>query len=361
MDKPKIAFVVQRNGKEVNGGAEYHCFLVAKLMKDIWDVEILTTCALDYMTWDNYYSEGVEIVDGVSIRRFNVDIPRNIENFNQYSSEILPNTKEASLADSEKWMNLQGPVSNSLLNYVKENFDNKEIFKISKEILIYISLNYNINFKKGKNLYTEVTHTLLVSKLYYKYFGIRDKKLNDNFYHSLSSYFNDNSDFWLQYARMEMKLKDFDSAKIHLEQASTLNPSSYKIQHTIGQWHMFYSCTLSNYNLAKEEFEKGEKIMNAQITINDAYPVHSYIDGFMLLHKKFNFELESKKIRYLYSIIMESLKRFNNHALLLIIWKKFYKFLEINKKLHIIKTSLEDKIMLDSIDTSKDAEEQYII
>jgi len=252
-------------------------------------------------------------------------------------------------------------ITKTILKYVKENFDNKEIFKISKEILIYISLNYNINFKKGKNLYTEVTHTLLVSKLYYKYFGIKDKKLNDNFYHSLSSYFSDNSDFWLQYARMEMKLKDFDSAKIHLEQASTLNPSSYKIQHTIGQWYMFYSCTLPNYNMAKEEFEKGEKIMKAQITINDAYPVHSYIDGFMLLHKKFNFELESKKIRYLYSIIMESLERFNNHALLLIIWKKFYKFLEKNKKLHIIKTSLEDKKMLDAIDTSKDAEEQYII
>ena len=252
-------------------------------------------------------------------------------------------------------------VTNSILKYVKENLDNKEIFNISKQILIYISLNYDINFKKGKNLYTEVTHTLLISKLYYKYFGIKDKKLNDNFYHSVSSYFSGNSDFWLQYAKMEMKLNDFDSALVHLEQASTLNPSSFKIQHTIGQWHMFYSCTLDNYNIAKEEFEKGEEIMKAQITINDAYPVHSYIDGFMLLHNKFKFELETRKIRYLYSIIISSLERFNNHALLLIIWKKFYLFLSNNKKLHLIKTSLEDKKHLESIDTSRDAEEQFII
>ncbi|CAM3816833.1 SIR2 family protein [Arcobacter cloacae] len=252
-------------------------------------------------------------------------------------------------------------VTKSILNYVKKHFEQKEIFNITKEILVYISLNYDVNFNKGKNLYTEVTHTLLVSKLYYKYFEIKDKKLSDNFYYSLSSYFNANSDFWLQYARMEMKLKDFDSAKIHLEQASTLNPSSYKIQHTIGQWHMFYAIRISDYNLAKEEFEKGEKIMIAQLPINDAYPVHSYIDGFMQLHKRFNFDLDSKKIKYLYSIIMDSLKRFNNHALLLIIWKKFYKFLERNKKLYMIKTSLEDKKILDSIDITKDAEEQYLI
>ncbi len=252
-------------------------------------------------------------------------------------------------------------VTRSILNYVKKHIDKKEIFEITKEILIYISSNFDINFKKGKNLYTEVTHVLLVSKLYYKYFEIRDKKLNDDFYNSLSSYFTYNSDFWLQYARMEMKLKAFDSAKIHLDQALTLNPSSYKIQHTIGQLHMFYSLTKSNYNEAKEEFEKGEKIMIAQLQINDAYPVHSYIDGFMQLHRVFKFELEVNKIKYIYSIIMSSLDRFNNHALLLIVWKKFYKFLEKNKKLHIIRISLEDKKLLDSIDITKDAEEQYLI
>ncbi|WP_066155511.1 P-loop NTPase [Aliarcobacter cryaerophilus] len=252
-------------------------------------------------------------------------------------------------------------VTRSILNYVKKNFDKKMIFEISKEILIYISSNYDINFKKGKNLYTEVTHTLLISKLYYKYFEIKDKKLNDNFYHSLSSYFTNNSDFWLQYARMEIKLKDFDSARIHLEQALTLTPSSYKIQHTIGQWHMLYSLTMGKYSLAKEEFEKGEKIMFAQFSINDAYPVHSYVDGFMQLHKVFKFELDRKKIKDIYSIITNSIERFNEHSLLLIIWKKFYQFLEKNKKLYIISISLDDKKRLELIDITKDAEEQYLI
>lgn len=122
--------------------------------------------------------------------------------------------------------------------------------------------SHNTSFKT-KNIYTEITHVLLVSRLHYKNFNIKDEELFDKFYHSLSSYFNTNSDFWLQYA------------KIHLDQASALNSYSYKIRHTIGQWHMFNACAMDNYN--------------------DAYPVHSYIDSFIQLHNRFKFTLVSKK------------------------------------------------------------------
>ena len=54
----KVAFVVQRYGLEVNGGAELLCRQVAERMAKYWDVEILTTCAIDYMTWQNEYPPG---------------------------------------------------------------------------------------------------------------------------------------------------------------------------------------------------------------------------------------------------------------------------------------------------------------
>jgi glycosyltransferase involved in cell wall biosynthesis len=125
--RKKVAFVVQRCGLEVNGGAETHCFQVAQKMSKYWDVEVLTTCALDYMTWENYYSVGIEEVTGVKIRRFTVTQER-IKKFNQLSEQIVSRLKEAPLSEQEKWMKAQGPWSVDLINYVKQNKNNYDIF-----------------------------------------------------------------------------------------------------------------------------------------------------------------------------------------------------------------------------------------
>ncbi|HII90617.1 MAG TPA: glycosyltransferase family 4 protein, partial [Methanosarcina sp.] len=72
----KIALVVQRYGLEVNGGAEFHCRLLAEHLSKYCKVEVLTTCAVDYITWRNEYPAGVETLNGVRVRRFRVDYER---------------------------------------------------------------------------------------------------------------------------------------------------------------------------------------------------------------------------------------------------------------------------------------------
>ncbi len=57
----RLAFVVQRYGLEIQGGAELHCRLVAELLSRKHDVEVVTTCAHDYLTWANAYPAGSEI------------------------------------------------------------------------------------------------------------------------------------------------------------------------------------------------------------------------------------------------------------------------------------------------------------
>ena len=160
---------------------------------------------------------------------------------------------------------------------------------------------------------------------------------------------------------MEMKLKGLASSKIHLEQAYALNPYSYKIKHAIGQWFIFSAYEQKTWEDAKVEFEQGEEVMIEQVRINDVYPVHSYIDGFMLLHRKFRFELETKKIKYLYQLIINLQKEFSNHSLLSLIWKKYYLFLKENNRTKDITITLEELQEMNKIDLSKDAEEQYLI
>ena len=128
MSKPKIAFIVQRCGKEVIGGAESLCFIIAKKMKSLWNVEIITTCAIDYVTWKNEYPDGIEFVDGIAIRRFPVDFPRKISKFNTFSQYIFSNMHKITKEECEKWMRLQGPISSKLFKYVKDNKDDYDAF-----------------------------------------------------------------------------------------------------------------------------------------------------------------------------------------------------------------------------------------
>ncbi len=125
---PKVAFVVQRCGLEVNGGAESLCLKIAQRMSRYWDLEILTTCALDYMTWQNYYSPGVSDVLGVKVRRFPVAQPRDIARFNRLSDTIYSRIKTVSLKEQEAWMQAQGPWSPDLINYVKACQDEYDAF-----------------------------------------------------------------------------------------------------------------------------------------------------------------------------------------------------------------------------------------
>ena len=86
--KKKILFVVQRYGLEVNGGAELHCRQLAERLKDEYNVSVLTTCAIDYVTWKNEYKEGIEYINGVKVIRKKVDFERNQKEFNKISAKL---------------------------------------------------------------------------------------------------------------------------------------------------------------------------------------------------------------------------------------------------------------------------------
>lgn len=115
----KIAFIVQRYGTEILGGSEYHCRLIAERLAPKHQVEVLTTCAQDYVTWDNEYAEGADRVRGVTVRRFANAHSRDIRAFNRYSEWIF--NHEHTPADEMEWLRQQGPWCPALLEYLERN------------------------------------------------------------------------------------------------------------------------------------------------------------------------------------------------------------------------------------------------
>jgi glycosyltransferase involved in cell wall biosynthesis len=112
----KLAFIVQRYGTEILGGSEYHCRLIAERLAERHEVEVLTTCARDYVTWKNEYPEGTDRVRGVTVRRFATARLRDIDAFNRLSDWIFHNAHTAD--DEMEWLMQQGPWSPALLEHL---------------------------------------------------------------------------------------------------------------------------------------------------------------------------------------------------------------------------------------------------
>ena len=121
----KIAFIVQRYGREILGGSEYHCRLIAERLAPRHHVEVLTTCAQDYVTWANEYAEGSDRVRGVTVRRFANALTRDIHAFNRYSEWIFNN--EHTREDELEWLRQQGPWCPALLDYLERNHQQYDV------------------------------------------------------------------------------------------------------------------------------------------------------------------------------------------------------------------------------------------
>lgn len=121
-----IAFVVQRYGLEINGGAELHCRWVAEHLRKYMPVEVLTSCAYDYITWRNHYPEGEEVINDVRVRRFPVTKPRSPEKFGRLQNYILE--REHREKDEMAWLEEEGPTSPKLIHFIRKHESDYDYF-----------------------------------------------------------------------------------------------------------------------------------------------------------------------------------------------------------------------------------------
>ena len=114
----KLAVVVQRYGADISGGAELHARYVAEHLSRHAEVEVLTTCARDYVTWHDEFAPGRERINGVPVLRFPVDHERDVNLFARWSEHVFG--RPHSFRDELKWLDAEGPKSTALLAHVRK-------------------------------------------------------------------------------------------------------------------------------------------------------------------------------------------------------------------------------------------------
>jgi glycosyltransferase involved in cell wall biosynthesis len=115
----KLAVVVQRYGPGINGGAELHARYIAEHLARHADVEVLTTCATDYVSWRNELSVGLDRINGVPVRRFRVKRERDPSAFARWSQRVFD--RDHSLADELDWLDAEGPASPALIDHIAKH------------------------------------------------------------------------------------------------------------------------------------------------------------------------------------------------------------------------------------------------
>lgn len=174
----KIAFIIQQYGLEINGGSELHCRKIAEKLSDYYQIEALTTCSADGSDWANYFSPGTELINKITVHRFEVLQPRDEklmlelerkirgQNYDRtlkgmqwikyFLQKIISKKHKPSEEDCSNWIIAQGPYCPGLISYLKENesrFDCLIFFTY-----LYYPAVFGMDINPAKTLFIPTAH-----------------------------------------------------------------------------------------------------------------------------------------------------------------------------------------------------------
>ena len=130
----KVGIIVQRCHEGIVGGSETLAWHYATLLRDVYEVDLLTTTSVDTSEWTNTLPAGSQMEAGVRIVRFPVTIGRSkywsglhrrlIDTFGSYAPTNDDTVPEISwtIAMQEDFIRHQGPYSEQLMQFINENW-----------------------------------------------------------------------------------------------------------------------------------------------------------------------------------------------------------------------------------------------
>jgi len=139
--KENVAFVVTGYGKDINGGTEQHCRMLAERLVSKYNVEVLTTCIKNYKSGQNEYLAGEEWLNGVLVRRFEGDpIDQELHDFYTKKSKKL--TRLRKLLYSLRILSLLSFVHWDTAKKIEEKVMKSYVF-YSPKLIEYLQSNKN--------------------------------------------------------------------------------------------------------------------------------------------------------------------------------------------------------------------------
>lgn len=124
----KILYSVQRYGEDIVGGSESACRAFAeKLVEAGHQVEVITSCAKDYVTWADHYLPGVSILNGVVIHRLPVVSPRHPEVFGPLDRRLMTDAYRALNYENVRWAHQMGPHLDGFEAWLLDNYSRFDV------------------------------------------------------------------------------------------------------------------------------------------------------------------------------------------------------------------------------------------
>lgn len=115
----RIALVCTRYGTEVTGEEARYAKQLAEKLAQRYEIDVLTTKALDDKTWRNWYARENEIIKGVNVYRFRTEHERasNLDSYTRTYFEECQNDKR-SFGVEKIWIEKYGPFAPDCIRHI---------------------------------------------------------------------------------------------------------------------------------------------------------------------------------------------------------------------------------------------------
>lgn len=118
----RIAIIYPLYGAEASGSGAAYTRMIAERLANRYEVEVLTTKAIDGATWKDWYARNTETIHGVTVRRFPVEQER-AEDFESFANAYMQEMEEGHVSTAKEriWFEKQGPCSPSCVRYIRRH------------------------------------------------------------------------------------------------------------------------------------------------------------------------------------------------------------------------------------------------